>query len=47
MCARSLFVDDLDIARAPDAKSVPPLKRAKRVKFVLSRLGITASFLLA
>ena len=46
--ARLLVVDELEIARAPpDAKSVPPLKRAKRVKFVLSRLGITASFLLA
>jgi hypothetical protein len=46
--ARSLPVDDLEIARAAaDPKSVPPLKRAKRVKFVLSRLGITASFLLA
>jgi hypothetical protein len=39
---------DFEIARAePLPKSVPPLKRAKRVKFVLSRLGITASFLLA
>src|SRR6516162_3407513 len=48
ICARSLFVDELEIARpAADPKSVPPLKRAKRVKFVLSRLGITASFLLA
>src|SRR6478736_9939632 len=48
ICARSLAVDELEIARAaPDPKSVPPLKRAKRVKFVLSRLGITASFLLA
>jgi len=43
-----LPVDELEIARAaPTPKSVPPLKRAKRVKFVLSRLGITASFLLA
>src|SRR6516165_8098626 len=48
ICARSLFVDELEIARAaPEPKSVPPLKRAKRVKFVSSRLGITASFLLA
>jgi len=48
ICARSLFVVELEIARpAPEPKSVPPLKRAKRVKFVLSRLGITASFLLA
>jgi len=48
MCARSLFVNELVIARAPwTLKSVLPLKRAKRVKFVLSRLGITASFLLA
>ena len=48
ICARSLAVDELEIARAAaDPKSVPPLKRAKRVKFVLSRLGITASFLLA
>ena len=48
ICARSLFVVDLEIARAAATpKSVPPLKRAKRVKFVLSRLGITASFLLA
>ena len=48
ICARSLFVDELEIARAAwTPKSVPPLKRAKRVKFVLSRLGITASFLLA
>jgi hypothetical protein len=48
MWAVSLVVDVLDIARAPpEPKSVPPLKRAKRVKFVLSRLGITASFLLA
>ena len=48
ICARSLAVDELEIARAPwTLKSVPPLKRAKRVKFVLSRLGITASFLLA
>ena len=48
ICARSLFVDELEIARAPwTLKSVPPLKRAKRVKLVLSRLGITASFLLA
>ena len=48
ICARSLFVNELVIARAAaDPKSVSPLKRAKRVKFVLSRLGITASFLLA
>src|SRR4030095_2575263 len=48
ICARSLAVDELEIARAAaDPKSVSPLKRAKRVKFVLSRLGITASFLLA
>jgi hypothetical protein len=48
ICARSLRVVDLEIARAAATpKSVPPLKRAKRVKFVLSRLGITASFLLA
>src|SRR5215510_14621501 len=48
ICARSLAVDELEIARAPwTLKSVSPLKRAKRVKFVLSRLGITASFLLA
>ena len=48
ICARSLFVDELEIARAAaEPKSVSPLKRAKRVKFVLSRLGITASFLLA
>jgi len=48
MCARSLSVDELEIARADaDPKSVPPLNRAKRVKFVLSRLGITESFLLA
>src|SRR6516164_9250051 len=44
ICARSLRVVELEIARAAlDPKSVPPLKRAKRVKFVLSRLGITAS----
>ena len=48
ICARSLFVDELVIARAAvTPKSVPPLKRAKRVKFLLSRLGITESFLLA
>jgi hypothetical protein len=48
MYARLLVVDELVIARAfTTPKSVPPLKRAKRVKFVLSRLGITASFLLA
>src|SRR5262245_57825732 len=48
ICARSLADVELEIARAPwTLKSVPPLKRAKRVKFVLSRLGITASFLLA
>src|SRR5215831_11035414 len=48
ICARSLRVDELEIARAAATpKSVPPLKRAKRVKSVLSRLGITASFLLA
>src|SRR5262249_4922830 len=48
ICARSLFVNELVIARAPwTLKSVPPLSRAKRVKFVLSRLGITESFLLA
>jgi len=48
ICARSLADVDLEIARAaPLPKSVPPLKRAKRVKFVLSKLGITASFLLA
>src|SRR5262249_8744889 len=44
ICARSLFVDELEIARAAwTPKSVPPLKRAKRVKLVLSSLGITAS----
>src|SRR5215475_1668071 len=48
ICARSLRVDELEIARAAaEPKSVSPLKRAKRVKFVLSRLAITASFLLA
>jgi hypothetical protein len=48
ICARSLAVIELEIARAAaEPKSVSPLKRAKRVKFVLSRLGITASFLLA
>ena len=48
ICARSLAVVDLEIARAAaEPKSVPPLNRAKRVKFVLSRLGITVSFLLA
>ena len=48
ICARSLPVVELEIARAAaEPKSVPPLKRAKRVKLVLSRLGITASFLLA
>ena len=48
ICARSLVDVDLEIARAAwTSKSVPPLKRAKRVKFLLSRLGITASFLLA
>jgi hypothetical protein len=48
MFALLLVVDVLDIATAPpEPKSVPPLKRAKRVKLVLSRLGITASFLLA
>ena len=48
ICARSLSVNELEIARAAaEPKSVPPLKRAKRVKFVLSRLGITESFLLA
>ena len=48
MNARSLVVNELVIARAfKTPKSVPPLKRAKRVKFVLSRLGITESFLLA
>src|SRR5215472_14050926 len=48
ICARSLVVVELEIARAAEEpKSVPPLNRAKRVKFVLSRLGITASFLLA
>jgi hypothetical protein len=48
MCARSLSVNELEIARADaEPKSVLPLSRAKRVKFVLSRLGITASFLLA
>src|SRR4030095_9285918 len=48
ICARSLAVDELEIARAAaEPKSVPPLKRAKREKFVLSRLGITESFLLA
>ena len=49
LCAlgRWLLIE-LEIATAPpEPKSVPPLKRAKRVKFVLSRLGITASFLLA
>jgi len=44
--ARLLVVVDLEIARAfTRPKSVLPLKRAKRVKFVLSRLGITESFL--
>ena len=48
MWAVSLAVNELEIATAPpEPKSVPPLKRAKRVKLVLSRLGITASFLLA
>ena len=48
MFALLLADDVLDIATAPpEPKSVPPLKRAKRVKFVLSRLGITESFLLA
>ena len=49
MCALLLVDDDeLDIATAlPELRSVPPLKRANNVKFVLSRLGITASFLLA
>ena len=48
ICARSLVVVELEIARAAaEPKSVPPLKRAKRVKLVLSKLGITASFLLA
>src|SRR6478672_7952361 len=48
ICARSLVVVELEIARAAwTPKSVLPLKRAKRVKFVLSRLGITAWFLLA
>jgi hypothetical protein len=48
ICARSLVVAEFEIASAPaELKLVPPLKRAKRVKFVLSRLGITASFLLA
>ena len=48
MCAWSLSVNELEIARADaDPKSVLPLSRAKRVKFVLSRLGITESFLLA
>ena len=48
MFALLLVEDELDIATAPpEPKSVPPLKRAKRVKLVLSRLGITASFLLA
>jgi hypothetical protein len=49
MFARLILFDaELEIARAPpEPKSVLPLKRAKRVKLVLSRLGITASFLLA
>jgi len=48
MYARWLVAVDLEIARAfTTPKSVPPLKRAKRVKLVLSRLGITESFLLA
>jgi hypothetical protein len=49
MFARLILFDaELEIPRAPpEPKSVPPLKRAKRVKLVLSRLGITASFLLA
>src|SRR5262249_40107906 len=48
ICARSLAAVELEIARAAEEpKSVPPLKRAKRVKFVLSRLGIPAWFLLA
>ena len=48
MPARLLPLNELDMESAfPVVKSVPPLKRAKRVKFVLSRLGITASFLLA
>src|SRR5262252_3730375 len=48
ICARSLDVVELEIARAAaEPKSVPPLKSAKRVKLVLSKLGITESFLLA
>jgi hypothetical protein len=48
ICARSFSVVAFEIAKpAATPKSVPPLKRAKRVKLVLSRLGITASFLLA
>jgi hypothetical protein len=48
MCALSLIVAELEIDSAPpETKSVPPLNMAKRVKFVLSRLGITESFLLA
>ena len=48
MYARLLVVDELVIASALwTPKSGPPLKRAKRVKFVLSKLGITESFLLA
>jgi hypothetical protein len=43
-----LVVVELEIARAAEEpKSVPPLNRAKKVKSVLSRLDITASFLLA
>ena len=46
MYATLLVVVDLEITMAfTTPKSVPPLKRAKRVKFVLSRLGITESFL--
>ena len=48
MCARLFVVVDLEIDTAcAELKSDPPLNSAKKVKFVLSRLGITASFLLA
>jgi len=48
MFARSLPVAVLEIAiAAPDAKSVPPMNNACNVKFVLSKVGITESVLLA
>ena len=48
MCARLFVVVDPEIDTAcPELKSVPPLNSAKKVKFVLSKLGITESFLLA